>query len=454
MLSLNARSLIAASVILAAFLGLTGLALDNAFRNSAEEAVRQRLEAHLYGLLAIAELDDQGVMQIPESLPDERFIRPGSGLYAQINDVSRQFIWRSKSQLGYQLPEPGIQNSGVWQFTREDNSQGQSFYILSFGVSWETGMEENSTQALPFTFSVIESLENYQAQVNEFRHSLWGWLGLVALVLLLTQIGILRWSLSPLNQVEKDLRKVESGDQESLIGIYPKELTGLTNNLNILLHTQRHQLMRYRDALADLAHSLKTPLAVLRGAINEKSGQDLASTVHEQEKRMTQIVSYQLQRAATSGRTTLMHPLAIAPLITRVVSSMDKVYAEKKVRHEIDIPENLDYRGDEGDLMELFGNLLDNAYKWCQYRIFIYGQLHTSEDGNHFLHISVEDDGQGIPPEEAERVLERGRRADCAVEGQGIGLAVVSEIIHAYQGELKIESATLGGTRIDVFLKM
>jgi two-component system sensor histidine kinase PhoQ len=380
-------------------------------------------------------------------------MRPGSGLYAQISDHARGITWRSDSQLGHDLPEAATKKPGTWEFTQKKDSGGQLFYLLSFGVSWETGADENAVEVLPFTFSIIESSENYQAQVNEFRRNLWGWLGLVAVVLLFTQIAILRWSLSPLKRVEQDLRRVESGVQQNLTGRYPRELTGLTSNLNELLQAQRQQLTRYRDALADLAHSLKTPLAVLRGAIGEKSGQALASTVQEQQSRMTQIVDYQLQRAATSGRTSLMQPLAIAPLFTRIVASMDKVYAEKNVQHTVDISSELRYPGDEGDLMELFGNVLDNAYKSCASRVFIHAAMTQAEDNQHYLHVRVEDDGQGIAPDEARRVLERGHRADFSVEGQGIGLAVASEIIQAYQGELKIGSSASGGARIDIFLK-
>src|SRR5690606_37157640 len=128
------------------------------------------------------------------------------------------------------------------------------------GVRWE--LERGS---LDFTFSVTEDLAGYQAQLSEFRHSLWTWFAALAAGLLLALVLVLRWGLRPLRQVERDLAAVEAGAHEDLVGDYPRELLGLTDNLNALLRSERGRLQRYRDGLADLAHSIKTPLAILRG---------------------------------------------------------------------------------------------------------------------------------------------------------------------------------------------
>ncbi len=450
MLSLNARSLIAATVMLTAFLGLTGLTLDRAFRDSAEEAVRERLKAHLYGLLAIAELDADGNMLVPDMLPEERFTRPGSGLYAQVSDERGQAHWLSRSQLGQGLPLLKGMGQGEWRFGHVVTEHGVELYALSFGVAWE----DETTANRNFTFSVAEALDYYLNQVSRFRRGLWGWLAAVALLLLVAQIGILRWGLAPLRRVEHDLGGIEAGKQERLEGVYPRELRGLTNNLNSLLRTERRQMERYRDALADLAHSLKTPLAVLRGACNRQAGDDgLAPLVREQGKRMEQIVEYQLQRAATSGRTALMGAVAIAPLVNRIVDSLAKVYAAKPVNCTIEIDSSLRFSGDEGDLMELFGNLLDNAFKWCDCRVRVQARRETgAPDQPGQLVVVVEDDGQGAPRDEVDRILKRGERADITITGHGIGLAVVQEIVSAYQGTLGIAAAPLGGASVQVRL--
>ncbi len=449
MLALNTRSLVAASLVLAAFLGLTGLTLDSAFRDSAEEAVRERLQAHLYGLLAIAELDPDGGIQVPDAFPEERFTRPGSGLYAQILGTDGAASWLSPSQLGRRVPLLDALPQGEWRFGRVAGGYGKVLYALSLGVAWE----DESGAGRNFTFSIAESLDIYQSQVGRFRRSLWGWLAVVALLLLAAQIGILRWSLAPLRRVEHDLGGIETGKQERLQGVYPRELRGLTNNLNSLLRTERQRLERYRDTLADLAHSLKTPLAVLRGACQQHAGDGLAPVVREQSERMNQIVDYQLRRAATSGRTTLMGAVAIAPLVARVVNSLSKVYAAKPVNCAIEIDSSLRFPGDEGDLMELFGNLLDNAFKWCGYQVRVQVWWETgAPDLPGQLVVVVEDDGPGVPQAEVDRVLKRGQRADVEVDGHGIGLAVVQDIVFAYQGTLIIASAPLGGASVQARL--
>jgi two-component system sensor histidine kinase PhoQ len=444
MQSLNLRLGIAASLVLAAFLGLTGWALDRAFRDSTETAVRERLQAHIYGLLAVADLDRRGELTMPESLPEERFQRPGSGLYAQIVRANRTIAWQSPSQLGQTLPTPPQIQAGEWLFTRQDTADMHSLFVLAFGSSWDLGK-----RSVDFTFSVSEDPEAYLAQVNRFRQSLFVWFAVLAIGVLIAQVLVLRWGLSPLRRVERDLAAVEGGERELLAGDYPRELRGLTDNLNALLKTERGRLSRYRDALADLAHSLKTPLAVLRGAGIRSSGDNmLEQLVREQTERMSQIVDYQLQRAATSGRTTLMAPIAIATLLQRIINSLEKVYAERQLLLTLDADASLQFRGDEADLMELCGNLLDNACKWAKTRVTATAHLQEI-DGGQELVLCIDDDGPGIAPEQRAAVLGRGVRVDSSVPGQGIGLAVVRDIASAYGGTIDIEhSDTLGGARV------
>jgi two-component system sensor histidine kinase PhoQ len=448
--SLNARLGLAASLVLAAFLGLTGWALDRAFRDSAETAVRERLQAHIYGLLAAANLDRRGNLTMPESLPEERFTRPGSGLYAQIIRANRTVAWQSPSQLGQTLPVPPQMQAGEWLFTRQETTEARSLFVLAFGNSWDLGK-----RSVDFTFSVSEDPEAYLAQVAQFRQSLFVWFAVLAIGVLIAQGLVLRWGLSPLRRVERDLAAVEGGQRETLAGDYPRELRGLTDNLNALLKTERGRLSRYRDALADLAHSLKTPLAVLRGAgAQHSNGTDLEQLVREQTERMSQIVDYQLQRAATSGRTTLMTPIALAPLLQRILASLEKVYAERHLGLTLEADPTLQFRGDEADLMELSGNLLDNACKWARSRVTATAYLHDLA-GKQELVLCIEDDGPGIAPEQRAAVLGRGVRIDSSVPGQGIGLAVARDIASAYGGRIEIEhSETLGGARVCAYLEL
>lgn len=449
MQSLSARLTLATGVVLIAFLGLAGYALDRAFRESAEAAVRERLQAHIYGLLASADITRSGKLSLPESLPEERFQRPGSGLYAEVVNAKGMIVWQSPSQLGQFIPRPPQLQPGEWSFTRLPTDEGEELFVLGFGSAWDLGRK-----SLEFTFNVIEEPEAYAAQVASFRHSLWIWFSVLALGLLVAQGLVLGWGLSPLRRVERDLAAVEAGARETLGGDYPRELRGLTDNLNALLKTERGRLARYRDALADLAHSLKTPLAVLRGAQAQRNdAQTLEQLVQEQTERMAQIVDYQLQRAATSGRTTLMTPVALAPLLQRILDSLAKVYAERALKLSLEADPALQFRADASDLMELCGNLLDNACKWARTQVKASVQLSNADNGQ-TLEICVEDDGPGIAPDQRAAVLGRGVRADSSVPGQGIGLAVARDIAGAYGGEIGIDtSETLGGARICVTLR-
>lgn len=438
-MSLNARALLAVSLVLAAFLGLTGLTLDGAFRHSLEEAAYQRLEAQVYGLLAAAELGADGRLSLPVNLPDERFGRPGSGLYALVVDAAGNPQWQSPSLLGRSgLPRRDLE-PGTWARDGDETPGAMFRFIVSLGVAWV----DDAEQERRFTLSVAEGPLAYQSELQRFRTSLWAWLGGVAVLLLLVQLMILRWSLAPLRRVERELGEVEAGHQSGLSGDYPRELSGLTAGLNALLDAERRRLTRYRDALGDLAHSLKTPLAVLRGAGTQANETELREAVREQGERMTQIVDYQLQKAATSGRTALMQPIAIEPMVRRLVATLDKVYREHPVEVQVDIPGQVHFRGDEGDLMELFGTLLDNAFKWSRGRIRI--TVHREAAG---ISVAIDDDGPGIPGPQIDRVRQRGGRLDHQVDGQGIGLAVATGLVEAYGGTLDIRAAPIGGARI------
>ena len=434
-LSINQRSLIAIILSLVCFLGTAGWLLDKAFRDSALQGEQQRLESILYGLLAVTDISPEGKLSLPNFLADERFNRPNSGLYATINNEHSELLWQSRSVLGQALPRLYQQATGKRTFQYPTTS---GYFIYSAGIAWEV----EASQAIKLDFHIISSPDFYELQITQFRKSLWGWFIALALILLAVQIAVLKWSLSPLQQVSRDLHDVESGNKQQLSSDYPVELTGLTDNLNNLLHNREQQLSRYRNSLDDLAHSLKTPLAVLRG-MDLRNTETSKTITAEQVERMTRIIDYHLQRAATVGQAPLMGATLVKPVVKRLMNSLSKVYADKKVHCDIAVENDPGIAVDENDLMELLGNLLDNAYKWCSGEILVsvsYAAEHTV--------IQVEDDGPGIHVEQSNEVLLRGKRADQSVDGQGIGLALVSEVAHAYHGNIEISRSSLGGACI------
>lgn len=444
MRSLGARLTLAASLVLVAFLGLTGFALERAFRDAGLAAVEDRLMGQVYVLLAAADVDDEGYLGMPLALPDGRLGAPGSGHYARVVDGAGRVLWRSPSSLGLAIPFPDPAADGVGAFAPVDAAGGAPLYALGFGVRWE--LEAGASRR--FVFQVAESRDILAAQMGRFRRSLWGWLGAAAVALLLAQGLVLRYGLAPLRRVAAELQDIEAGSRRALSTDYPRELESLTGRINAFIASGRGRLERSRNALAELAHSLKTPLAVLRSLLDaDIAGDRPRHTLDAQTARMQRTIDYQLQRAATSGPAPMAPPVAVAPLVARLEEALLKVYADKHLTLERDIADGIGFRGDEGDLMEVLGNLLDNACKWGRRRVRI--QVRPGEGGRG-VRVDVHDDGPGIPPERREAVLARGVRADPDTPGHGIGLAVVRDVVDAYGGGIRIAASDLGGARVTV----
>ncbi len=438
-LSLHLRLILAASLILIIFLGLTGWTLDRAYRESAESAMQAQLQGQLYTLLAAADEDEQGRMQLPLSLPDPRLSNPDSGLYAQVTGEAGNYRWQSASLLGQSLeiiqtPPP---KPGEWHYQKP--TDGMGLYSVNFSIIWE---EQNGTEQI-YTLAVAGDITPLLRQIKSFRTTLWRWLGGVALLLLLAQGAVLHWGLQPLRTLARELHRIETGKAEKLSGSYPAELQRLTRNINSLIHHSRTNQERYRNSLGDLAHSLKTPLAVLQGAAEAQDARQLQAAVKEQIPQMNDIVQYQLQKAAATGQITLAQAIPVAPLAAKIIRTLDKLYQEKSITHRLSIAEQTCFFGAEGDLMEILGNLLDNAYKYGKKQVSI-AATQTEEA----LTIQIEDDGPGIPADKINRVLKRGQRADERQPGQGIGLSAAHEIIHLHQGKLGINKSKLGGAKI------
>ncbi|MGD2074449.1 MAG: ATP-binding protein [Gammaproteobacteria bacterium] len=445
--SLHGRLLLASTLVLAGFIGATGLALDKAFRVSARASMQDRLQSYIYALLAAAGEDERGRMVPPRKIPEPRFSKPDSGLYAMIAGPDGTPLWHSRSLAGRRIDIVQPQVPAQREFRRFDQA-GLELYGFSFGVAWEDYAKAEEL----YTFAVAEDASAFEDQIESFRRSLWGWLGAMAVVLLVAQGLILRWGLRPLRRVEADLQRIERGAAQQLEGAYPRELEGLTSSLNSLIEHGKLVQTRYRNSLDDLAHSLKTPLALMQSFCERKSEQlgEEHVLVSEQVERMDEIIEHQLQRAAVSGQATLGRQVQIQPVVERLVRSLDKVYREKRVDVGLDLDPAAMFYGDEADLTEALGNLLDNAYKYCSGRVRVSVRSRDRGDSDRGVAITLEDDGQGIAPAMIDTVLQRGRRVDETVPGHGIGLSMAREIITLYGGHLDIDSGGLGGARVRV----
>ncbi len=450
MRSLRSRILLTASLVLVVFLGCASILLDRVFRDSALNGVEDRLRGSIFMLIGAADFDALADSELIRALPDPSLSVPASGHYARIFTVAEQVLWSSASLLGISIPPPSATLTGEWRLDRTRTSSGEELFALSYGIIWE-GRGDRAPRA--FTIQAFENEKLYVETVHRFRRSLWLWFGGLSLAFLLVQGLNLNWGLKPLSSIDDEVRAIERGEREQIVGSYPLELSSLARNLNRLLMHNRESLKRYRNSLGDLAHSIKTPLAVLRnevdGADNSRADKvgagNLTPVVREQIERIDRTVQYYLQRPS-AGRALMLPPLAIAPLVERVVASLRKVHAERGLAIETTVSESIAFPADEGDLMEIVGNLCDNACKWARSRVAI--EVSAPEVGNtavRRLRIVVRDDGPGIPADRIASLTQRGTRLDESVEGQGFGLAIVRETVEdVYGGKLTLSSDTAG----------
>lgn len=397
----------------------------------------------MYSLLMAAKFDNSGFVSMPDDIAEPKLSIPNSGLYAQISN-GRKIIWRSKSMLDISLPlsqYPGVNHELLATISLND---GSDLLSLAYGVVWETELGDEYF----YTLDIAEDLDSVVHEKAEFQLSLWRWLGGTGLILLLAQASILRWSLKPLHQVAYDLQAIKNGDRSRLSDDYPQELNQLTENINSLLDHEQTRHLRYKNSLADLAHSLKTPLAVIRGELESTSeNTTLRDTTSEQLSRLSELVDYQLQRAATEGQSSLQSPISLGEIVHKIVRTLDKVYQSKNIKSKFIMTHNIFIHADEGDMYELLGNVLENAYKYCNESVSIFISMNSTE-----VDIRIDDDGNGIPEHAQEDIIKRGKRIDMQIEGHGIGLAIVSDIVEAYRGTIRIERSPLGGARFQIVL--
>lgn len=452
--SLSVRLLVSTTfVLLATFAGTIAL-LDALFRQASEDAIRDVLEVQVLTLIGLAEPGADGNLLLPTDLPETRLNSLSSGLFAEIVDPVGKRVWRSPSTVGVDLAGGVTVGSGQRLYERRRLSDGTEALVLGIGITWELVGDAS----YGFQVFVGEDLAAYNRQLMRFRQQLFGWFAAVMVALIATIWLLLRRGLRPLNRMEREIAAIETGDVELIGEDYPRELVGVARNMNALVRSERQRIARFRTTMDDLAHSLKTPLAVFRTELDTRDPDP--DVLHEQVARMQGVVDYQLRRAAATGpRTLAPKPVRLVPICREVASSLRKIHTEKDVQFDMTVPDGIEYRAEQGDLYELIGNLLDNAWKWCHTRVGI-DVAESDADAGRDVVVTVTDDGPGIPADQVRDVLNRGHRAGSQdddlrgdVPGQGIGLAVVAEIVNLYGGELKIGPADAGaGTCVEVRL--
>ena len=305
---------------------------------------------------------------------------------------------------------------------------------------------------MPVTVGILVDAQELQSELQAFRSGLWRSLGATGFILVLAQLVLLTLGLRPLRRITQDISGIESGKLERLQGNYPKELEPLERNINHLLDTEKANQSRYRNALDSLAHSLKTPLSVIRSSLPADSSPKTL-VMENAVDDMQHMIATRLQRAAASTRRSIATAVDVKTQVERLVQSLKRVYSQELISIDVMIEPGLAFYGEQRDLLEVAGNLLDNACKYGGGQVLISAQASDSADPRAGIDLQVEDNGPGIAEDARELLLQRGVRGDERVEGHGLGLAIVLEVVSAYNGEITIKHGDLGGALLSVSLQ-
>ena len=435
------------ALVLVIALGLSGWVLTGAFRASAERDAQEKLELHLLTLVGLAE--PGATPRLPLELPDPRWSQPASGLYGQATTLAGGASWRSASLVGLvdplwsrAMPAPGERVSG-----QTDHPTLGNLFVAAITVIYEAPEGQDTIQDTTVSFVVGLSDVPIDAEIKAYVNYLGPGLALVGLVLLIAEFALFSAISRPLSELADAVDAIEHGDATELVGDWPYELQGVSANLNRLLAHERDSRERYRHLTDDLAHSLKTPITALRNAVEAlPSAGDARSDDREmmlaQLTRMETAIGERLRRAPV--RPALVRTeIAAEPVLNPLHQALEKIYPDATLRLEVSA--ETQFPGDASDLMEIAGNLLDNALKYGDGLV-----VATAASDEHLFRMSVADNGAGIAESVRQRVLQRGVRADQTASGQGIGLAVVNDVVANYGGELAISTSEYGGVLVEV----
>ncbi|CAM5224749.1 two-component sensor histidine kinase [Alishewanella longhuensis] len=381
------------------------------------------MEVHMYAILSELHLAD-GKIELNNNTLAPDFYRPDSGLSAFVTDGQR-LLWQSDSSLNQEFQVPDIQlTPGQHIFYAIEQAETE-YQILSIAFLFDSG-----ESAQPLAIHVVQSQAMLMAPHKSFRSTLLRWFAGIVAGLLLLSILAYYWTTKPLTRLDHEIRQLERGKQDHLTGNYPSELNVIKEDLNLLLASQNRQKLRYRNHLSDLAHALKTPVAVLRTSPLAQQPE-----LKEQIDRITAMIEHQLKKASSSGQDIWKKQTPVLPLAEKLINALRKIYRDKGCVIELICSERAFFRGDETDLMEILGNLLDNACKACDKKVRVKVEQHP-------FTLIVEDDGPGIPVNQRQELFERGTRLDTYVDGHGVGLSIVAELVNSYSGLLVSQTAS------------
>jgi len=435
--SLTFRLIAGAAIFCVAALAVGGIALSAIFRDAVQRNFDARLVVLLESLVAASEIDQQGRLELSRTPGEPRFEQPYSGWYWQIDRHGGEPL-RSRSLWDAALAEIPADQAGtpIWQSL--EAMEGQRLRRVS-----QTFQLPGSKT--PFVFTVAGDLGVVEVEIGAFNNTLAWSFALLGISLISAMLIQVRFGLRPLRQIRSSLAAIRAGHARRLEGRFPAEIEPMASELNALLTENEAVVDRARTHVGNLAHALKTPLAVLTNEADDQSGA-FGALVGRQTALMRRNVDHYLARARTAATGGVLGARTpVTPVLEDLKRTLLKIHADKSLTITLSSDPGAAFRGERQDLEEMLGNVMDNGCKWAKGVVAVAAVPSADR-----LEIIVEDDGPGLSSATRARVLERGQRLDESTPGTGLGLAIVRDICQLYGGSIRLSHAAIGGLRVEL----
>jgi signal transduction histidine kinase len=434
-----------------AILIITGVVLSSLYRNAVERAFDRRLDVYLRTLVADVASPEEGTEKFPQSIGEPLFELPLSGWYWQVTrlDAAKPEVHSSRSLWDSNLPR-----------LPENEPPASGGYLKGY-VSGPEDARLRLVQRIVdlgddgrYLISVAGEATDIDEDMKSFDRTIGAIFAGLTLALIMTTALQVRLGLAPLKRISESLAAIRSGRAERLEGEFPLEIAPLARETNALIDANHEIVERARTHAGNLAHALKTPLSVIVNEAAARANDPLAEKVLEQADLMRDQMVRQLERARLAARPTVLGTLIdVPPVVTALARTMEKLHREREIAIAVDVPARARFRGEQQDLEEMLGNLVDNACKWARSRVAVEVVAEdTAADGKSKVRVIVDDDGPGLSPAERERVARRGQRFDESKPGSGLGLSIVVELASLYKGVLTLDTSPIGGLRAELAL--
>ena len=442
--SLALRLFLSASVWIIFTLFSGGLLLSNVFRESTQKAFEDKLNFFMETLIGASRVDSTSSITVVSELGDPRFFRPYSGWYWQINEKSKTLV-RSRSMWDQVFTLDKRLIGGRAKFIDEtlrqsaQNNPGvssQNLVVIQREISFP-GM------STPITFMVSGNTNEFEKNISRYNNILVSSLVLLGLGLFVSVFLQVKYGLLPLEKIKNSLFKIRNGDATKLEDIYPTEVSPLAKEINTLLDHNEKIISRAKMNVGNLAHALKTPVAVIKNHITAKKNDDV---IDSQMIVIENYINKYLQKARASATSKLKKTKID---ITEVIKKMRQIF--KKINPELKIifksnNEKFLIAGSEDDMDEIIGNVMENACKWTKTQVII-EIFKISKDQ---IKLCISDDGPGLPEKKMKEVFDRGFRLDEQTQGTGLGLNIVKDAVKNLAGSVWLEKSKFGGLKVNI----